>query len=202
MRSDSKKICLPAKGQTFCPTGLSKQYDSEYPDELEDKVHPELFFAIMLEINEGLSLYWPCTFCWMFSHIMAIFTCGISLIFPWCCVSHAEERLKDNIFDANYELGKRGVRLHFRRKMCRTWLELEIFEEVEGEDIEMGRLLRSERERLEKKRERDRYEADGFYKQLQMRETGNLESERTEFGIQMVEEGSRQGGVSGGVKET
>lgn len=169
MRSDSKKVRLEPKGQTFCPNGLSKQYDSEYPEELEDKVHPELFFSIMLEINESLSLYWPCPFCWYSSHFLAVFTCGLALIFPFCCLSQAEERLREVIEDANYELRKRGVRMYFKRKFCRTWIELEIFEDVEGEDIEMGRLLKNEQERLRRNREGD---GQSIYREIEMENFG------------------------------
>ena len=96
------------------------------------------FISLMFEINEILELYWPCNFCWFFSHIMAVFTLGLSLLLPLVCISQLEAELQDLFKYTNKDLIKKGLKISLQRRYFSSWLEIRVVDDHTQKDWEQG----------------------------------------------------------------
>ena len=132
------KIRLPSTGPTYIVTRLSRQYSSEYPTELEGLISESEFFGIMIEINETLSIFWPCPLCWWFSHIAAFVTFGFAILLLLVCISQAEENLKEILEETNLNYRGKGVKFEIKRGWFSSWLEIDIPGRTSGWDWEKG----------------------------------------------------------------
>ena len=137
---DSKpgRVIFPSTGSVYILSRISNKYKSDFPNELAGKLSESQFLSMMFEINEILEIFWPCTMCWVFSHIMVFFTFGLSLLIPLICISRLETELKDLIFYNNRELAKRGLIMEFKKKYFSSWIEIRNLKNENEIDYESG----------------------------------------------------------------
>jgi hypothetical protein len=137
-KSRPGRVIFPSTGSVYIISRISNRYHSEFPDELAGKLSESQFLTMMFEINEVLEVYWPCTLCWMFSHLMIILTFGLSLLIPLICISQLETELKDLINYNNRELAKKGLIMELKKKYFSSWLEIRVLEDQREIDYESG----------------------------------------------------------------
>ena len=82
-------VALRGTGKYFA-NGLSSQYDSEFPTELEGVMDAADFDKAVKHVNRILTDYWPCPACYWFGMCCAPCTAGCSLLPPFYCVREAE----------------------------------------------------------------------------------------------------------------
>lgn len=137
-KSTPGKIVLPSTGSVYLVSRISNKYSSEFPPELEGRISRSQFLTMMLDINDVLEIFWPCSLCWVFSHLMMVFSFGLSILIPLICISRLETELKDLIKYNNRELRKKGLMLHLRKKYFSSWLEIRVLKDDTELDWEEG----------------------------------------------------------------
>jgi len=125
--SSASDIIIPIDSGRY-PSGLAKCYSASYPKELEGTLPSSQFKEIMQRINLILQGYWPCLCCLHCSYLLALCTCGLSILPTCCCVCEAEKELKNYLFNLSrrnpnleWALEKHGmtswIKVHLRNRV-------------------------------------------------------------------------------------
>jgi hypothetical protein len=86
-REAAKIVCLRAVGQRFVD-GMSNEYDSTFPAELEGRADPAEFERTIADLNHLLAAYWPCCWCfYLLGYGCCLCTAGLSLLAPRMCIA-------------------------------------------------------------------------------------------------------------------
>ena len=91
-------VYLTARGLRAA-TGISSNYDTNYPVELQHIVCEKRFDNDIQQINHALADYWPCPTCFIGGYVCIPCTLGLSLLCPNICISGAESYVKYFIQD-------------------------------------------------------------------------------------------------------
>lgn len=122
---------------TACPfiTGLSPSYSENFPKELTPYITPSIYISSIRELNDMLSLFWPCLPARLFGYFCCPFTLGLSLLIPSSCIQDAEVNLKREINRLNFEIFlDKGLKLRYKKEICcSSCLEIQ----VGGKEIEI-----------------------------------------------------------------
>lgn len=137
-KSTASRVVLPSTGSVYVVSRISNRYSGDFPPQLAGKMSKSQFLAMMFDINEVLEIYWPCTLCWVFSHLMILLSFGFSILIPLICISRLETELRDLIKYNNRELRKKGLVLELRRKYFSSWLEIQVLASSGEADWEEG----------------------------------------------------------------
>ena len=137
-KSRPGRVIFPSTGSVYVISRISNRYKCDFPPELSGKLSESQFLTMMFEINEILEIYWPCTLCWVFSHVMMLVTFGLSLLIPLVCISQLESELKDVLYYNNKELAKRGLVMELKKKYFSSWLEIRYLQDKSDIDYESG----------------------------------------------------------------
>ncbi|KAF0719559.1 Aste57867_953 [Aphanomyces stellatus] len=107
-------------------SGISNQYDDEYPVELESLVAEAQFSQAINQINNTLTDYWPCFFCVCCGYACCLCTGGLSLLCPNMCISDAEQYAITLIERINARPCFRDVDVQWAlvKKCGRSWVEI------------------------------------------------------------------------------
>ena len=120
-------IKIPA---TSCPfiTGLSLSYSEEFPTELAPYINQSEYINSIKELNDGLSLFWPCLPARIFGYFCCPFTLGLSLIIPNSCIKDAETTLKREIKRLNNTVFiEKGFKMTYVKGICcSSYLQIEL----------------------------------------------------------------------------
>lgn len=118
-----KAVLLPL-GPVFV-NGLSRGYATDLPPHFAQSIDQKSFLRVMEDLNETLAAYWPCAFCWYLGILLALFTCGLGLCLPYCCVRQAEEVFTGHMERLNLQtLRRRGLMLKLVKRPFYSWMEL------------------------------------------------------------------------------
>jgi hypothetical protein len=123
---DKVTVKCPAIGARFI-SGIAKQYDDTYPDQLIGVISEKDFENTMEKLNDAIFQFWPCTTCFIFGFACAPMTLGTSLCCPRYCVSKAEDnltrKLEDTCLMEKYREKEITWSLH---KSCfNSWIEIQ-----------------------------------------------------------------------------
>ena len=104
--------------------GIAYRYSSSYPKGLEGSLPVSQFNEIMQRVNLVLQGYWPCKCCLHCSYLLALCTCGLSLLPPCCCVFEAEKELRNYLFN----ISRRNPNLEWtlEKQGCNSWIHIHI----------------------------------------------------------------------------
>lgn len=118
---------MPPASKTWV-NGLAQTYSEEYDEpRLRNFIDRRTYLDIMERINDTLINYFPCPLCMCFGYLFAIFTCGLSFLCPYICISDAENNVRDFIERLNRKkLKDRRVHLTLRKKCGTSWLEFRL----------------------------------------------------------------------------
>ena len=132
--STNDSIIVPAEGCTFVngiPCAFSTEYDAS---RFEDRLSKLEFIKVVDEINEILMNYLPCPCCWTLGYLLALPTCGGSLLLMYKgFVRDAEWKIRSVLAKKINlkQLNKRGLHLELRRRCCVTYLEFAVIGDIE-----------------------------------------------------------------------
>ena len=88
--SDDKVLVIRPSGKTFI-TGLAYSYWTPYDSGVNMS---EREFEYMLNhLNTIVSRFWPCSLLLWLGYLLAVFTCGLSLMCPAICMRDAKDAL-------------------------------------------------------------------------------------------------------------
>ena len=119
------KVCLPGCGQRFA-NGMSNEYSSVYPRDLEGIVDESKFRSVMDEINDIMQTYWPCPLCFAFGWGCCLCTAGVSLLCPNMCVSEAERYLHKHLQQVNGRRAFLDAGVEWRASRCACTSAIEV----------------------------------------------------------------------------
>ena len=119
------KVCLRGCGQRFA-NGMSNEYSSVYPRDLEGIVEESKFRSVMNEINDIMQTYWPCPFCFAFGWGCCLCTAGLSLLCPNMCVSEAERYLHKHLQQVNGRRAFLDAGVEWRASRCACTSAIEV----------------------------------------------------------------------------
>lgn len=100
MASEPIVFRLKAVGKWY-PCAVSTAYDSRLPVGLTGRLDAREFQLIIEDINDRVSVYWPCPLCRCFGLLFCPLTFGLSLLCPHICFSEAELVLRSKLDQAN-----------------------------------------------------------------------------------------------------
>jgi len=63
-------------------TGIAKEYDKSFPEQLSNQIDSEEYQRIMSSINDNLVIFWPCLTAILLGYLFCPITFGLSLLLP------------------------------------------------------------------------------------------------------------------------
>ena len=142
-KSTNSIIILKPTGRTFI-NGLSTSYDSNYPSKLEPYINENIFKQLIVEINETLINYWPCTCARVCGYLCCLCSLGLSFLLPNLCIKDAEIALDRQMDHYNQSILKdRGLEIRLIKKCSTSWLEMHIKKQIKNEKNEVGLFIES-----------------------------------------------------------
>ena len=125
-------------------------YSDDFPIELSPYIDKYLYMRSINEINDILSVFWPCLPASIFGYLCCPCSLGLSLLMPYTCIKDAETVMMREIDRLNGEVFEpRGLKLKYIKKCGNSWMEIELNEkeiEVIGKKLGASRPLLSNEE--------------------------------------------------------
>jgi hypothetical protein len=106
---------------------ISSSYDSMYPnDDLNGVITEYEFKDIITRLNNILIANWPCTSCYILSHVCIPCTCGLSLLIPKICIQEAESKAIEflNFISHKESFYINKIVFKFKKNYCSSWIEI------------------------------------------------------------------------------
>ena len=124
--STKDKIIVKAKGWNFY-NGLSNEYETEFPMELDGLVYKNAWKHVITEVNHIVEDYFPCGPAQLIGTCCCPVTLGCSLIVPYMCVRDCESLLNERIakHNKNYFLDVGYKMVLKKRCLATSWLQIE-----------------------------------------------------------------------------
>ena len=123
--STSDKIIIKATGFNFY-NGLSDEYETRFPEQLEGLVHKNAYAKVITEVNHIVEDYWPCGPSQLIGACFCPLTLGLSLLCPYICIKDCEKMLRERIAQHNKNYFEHaGYKMVLRKRCLMTsWLEI------------------------------------------------------------------------------
>eukprot|EP00455_Lapot_gusevi_P050435 TRINITY_DN730_c0_g1_i1.p1 TRINITY_DN730_c0_g1~~TRINITY_DN730_c0_g1_i1.p1 ORF type:complete len:166 (-),score=22.27 TRINITY_DN730_c0_g1_i1:155-652(-) len=119
-------VVVPPVSST-CIGGLYSAYEEDFPPELDTYMSPQEYQDAMSQINDTLSNFWPCCYCFSFGWMCCPCTFGLSLLIPGICVRDAEHEVRKRMGFINWQMQNvqhRQVQFQLVKNCCSSWVEV------------------------------------------------------------------------------
>mmetsp|Transcript_37390 Transcript_37390/g.38073 ORF Transcript_37390/g.38073 Transcript_37390/m.38073 type:complete len:177 (+) Transcript_37390:278-808(+) len=141
-------VRIPPTGLRFI-NGISSSYSETYPPELTGVITGPEYHDIIKRLNDTLSLYWPCTTCYIFGFACVPCTCGTSLLCPAKCISASEEKGQKLLEQVGFrdKFYQRKIFFRIEKRCFTSWLEIKFPSHLKSDkfiDIDDSKLVTSE----------------------------------------------------------
>ena len=131
--SDEQCFVVRPSKRTSCPNGLARRYSTYYDPEhrlLKKYLSENAFVQMINSCNDSVNRLWPCPLSESIGYICCPVTCGLSFALPNLCLRDAEKALRNNVQYFNtYRLAQKGLRITFKKRCTKSWLEIRLTEE-------------------------------------------------------------------------